>query len=112
MAVVRPHKTEEWSCLQPSLVEVPRLPARLVVAGPSGSGKAQLLQALILDFWKTKAGKSCFERIYIFSPSVNVDPAWLPVKSFSKKQLHVDESEEPCFFDSYDHEALAHIIGQ
>ena len=65
MVVVRPHKTEERTCLQPSLVEVPKLPARLVVAGPSGSGKTQLLQALILDFWK-RGGKSCFERIYVF----------------------------------------------
>jgi hypothetical protein len=109
---VTPHKTDEYHCVEPSYKEVPQLPSRLIVAGPSGCGKTQLLQALILDFWRTKSGKSCFERIYVFSPSVHADPVWKPVKEFSRKELKVDEDEEQCFFDHYDAEALAHIIQQ
>ena len=55
---------------------VPQIPFRSVILGPSGSGKTILLQKMILDIYK-----DCFSRIYIFSPSVDVDATWLPVKN-------------------------------
>jgi DNA replication protein DnaC len=53
-----------------------RLPARSIILGPSGSGKTVLLTNLILDVYR-----NCFSRIYIFSPSINVDFIWAPVKN-------------------------------
>ena len=45
------------------------------VPGPSGAGKGVLVQNMILDIYK-----GCFERVYVFSPSINVDVTWQPVK--------------------------------
>jgi hypothetical protein len=52
---------------------------RSIVLGPSGSGKTILLQNMILDIYEV-----CFDKIYVFSPSVNLDQTWLPVKEYIK----------------------------
>jgi ABC-type transporter Mla maintaining outer membrane lipid asymmetry ATPase subunit MlaF len=59
---------------------VPKLPCRSILVGPSGSGKSVLLTNLILDIYR-----GCFSRIYIFSPSIDVDSTWLPVKKYIEK---------------------------
>ena len=59
---------------------VPKIPFRSVILGPSGSGKTILLQNMILDIHK-----NCFSRIYIFSPSIDVDSTWLPVKEYIER---------------------------
>ena len=74
----------------------------MMVVGPSGSGKTVFLTALITDLY---AG--CFKRVYVFSPSVHSDPAWLPVKTFVQREL---ETDEPWAFDAYDPSALEAII--
>ena len=61
---------------------------RVALLGPSGSGKTQLIQSMIIDMYRTKGGGSCFSRIYIWSPSVHVDAAWIPVKRFCETVLH------------------------
>ena len=75
---VVPRKTEKWTSDQPDDEILPSLPARMLLLGPSGSGKSQLIASMCLDFFR-KRGKSCFSRIYIFSPSVLVDGVWKPV---------------------------------
>ena len=50
-------------------------PIRSIVLGPVGSGKAVLLQSMILDIYSI-----CFERIYIVSPSIDVHSSWVIVK--------------------------------
>ena len=59
---------------------VPKLPMRAMIVGPSGSGKSTLLVPMILDIYR-----GAFERIFIWSPSVNLDSIWLPVKNTLKK---------------------------
>ena len=55
--------------------------------------------------------KGCFARIYNFSPSTDVDSAWLPVKHYSEKKMQVQQTdEEPIYFDHYDSESLKEII--
>ena len=55
-----------------------------------------------------------FTRIYIFSPSIEVDyQTWKPVKDYIEKEMglkHTDE--EPIYFGEYDAEALNKIINQ
>jgi hypothetical protein len=65
---------------------------------------------MIIDMYRTKAGKSCFSRIYIFSPSVHVDPAWIPVKKFCDEVLRQDDKEEKYCFDTFDSAELDKII--
>ena len=48
---------------------------RSMLVGPSGSGKTVLLTSMILDIYK-----GCFSKVYIWSPSVEVDSTWKPVK--------------------------------
>jgi hypothetical protein len=85
---------------------VGKLPIRSVILGPSGSGKTVLLQSMTLDLYR-----DCFDRIYIFSPSIDVDHTWKPVKEYIEKHMKVQHTDkEPIYFDHYDPGALANIL--
>ena len=61
---------------------------------------------MILDIYR-----GCFDRIYIFSPSVHSVHTWYPVKEYIKTHMKVEHSkEDPVYFDDYDPEALTKII--
>ena len=79
---------------------------RSVILGPSGSGKTILLQNMTLVIYR-----DCVSRIYIFSPSIDVDTTWLPVKHYIEHDMKVQNTkEEPIYFDHYDPEELNKII--
>ena len=61
---------------------VPKLPMRSMILAPSGSGKTVLLQNMILDIYR-----GCFNRIYIFSPSVDIDHTWRPVNDYIANEI-------------------------
>ena len=61
---------------------------------------------MVLDIYR-----DCFRRIYIFSPSINVDSTWIPVKEYIEKQMKAKSSkEDPIYFDHYDPAHLIKII--
>ena len=104
--IIKPIKVIEYSCKQSKHSVVPKLPLRGILLAPSGSGKTVLLSNMMLNIYR-----GCFERIYIFSPSVNVDQTWEEVKKFQDKVMGVKETEtDPLYFDHYDPEDLQHII--
>ena len=106
--VVKPMRgTKEYTCKQSKYEIAAKLPMRSVILGPSGSGKTILLQSMITDIY---AG--CFERIYVFSPSINVDAAWKPVKKYIENSKIHDTKDDPLYYDHYDPEALTRIISQ
>jgi DNA replication protein DnaC len=72
---IEPIRLKEYEVKQSMYDIAPRLPVRAVILGPSGSGKSILIQNMILNIYR-----NCFTRIYIFSPSIDVDSTWLPVK--------------------------------
>ena len=72
--IIQPIKLKEYETRQSKYETVPHIPFRSVILGPSGSGKTILLQNMILDIYR-----NCFSRVYIFSPSINVDATWSPV---------------------------------
>ena len=74
---IHPIKVKEYESKQSEYEMVPKLPVRSIILGPSGSGKTILLQNMVLDIYR-----DCFNRIYIFSPSINVDSTWIPVKEY------------------------------
>ena len=76
-----------------------------LIFGPSGSGKSVLLVSLILDIYR-----DVFSRVFVFSPSVNHDSIWLPVKKYVKDELKANEEKEQCFFEEYKTEDLMKII--
>jgi predicted AAA+ superfamily ATPase len=103
---IQPIKLKEFETKQSKYDMVPKLPFRSVILGPSGSGKTILLQNMILDIYK-----NCFSRIYIFSPSIDVDTTWLPVKKYIEEEMKIQSTnDEKIYFDHYDPEALHKII--
>ena len=75
---IKPIAVKEYIVKQSKYEQVQKLPLRGIILGPSHSGKGVLLQNMILDIYR-----DCFERVYIFSPSINVDHTWQPVKHIS-----------------------------
>ena len=60
---------------------------------------------MILDIYR-----DCFSRIYIFSPSIDVDMSWEPVKDYIEKHMKVEnKDDDPIYFDNYDSPALEKI---
>ena len=110
MAIVKPAKSDTYHFAQSKHEILPQIPFRMIVASPSGGGKTVLLQSMMLSLYRTKSGKSPFERIYIWSPSVNADPAWKPVKRFIRDKMQVDDTEENLYYDTYRPEELEAVI--
>ena len=104
--VIKPIQTKEFETKQSKYQACGKLPIRSVILGPSGSGKTILLQNMIMNIYD-----KCFERVYIFSPSINVDATWEPVKEYIEKKMDAHETDEDHFyFDYYDKDALEQII--
>ena len=77
---------------------------RSMLVGPSGSRKTVLLSNMSLDIYK-----GCFSRIYIWSPSIEVDNTWKPVKDYFRD--HIKPSDrETCYYDSYDPAELEQVM--
>ena len=102
---LKPMQLKEHTCTQGHYGDIiPELPMRSMLVGPSGSGKTVLLTNMILDIHK-----GCFSRIHIWSPSIEVDNTWKPVKDYIRD--HIKPSDrETCFFDSYDPAELEQVI--
>ena len=108
--VVPPKGIPSWRSDQPRHAHLPSVPLRMVVAGPSGCGKTMMIVSMITDLYRKKDGHSVFKRIYVFSPSVHVDPCWKPVAKFVSEELKVDSDKEQWAWDRYDPAALQEII--
>jgi len=100
-----PIKLKDYESKQSKYSMVAKLPMRSVLLGPSGSGKTILLVNMILDIYR-----DCFARVYIWSPSINVDHSWEPVKKYIEKDLKINTSKEKVYFDEYQHEELENVI--
>jgi hypothetical protein len=104
--IIKPIKLQEYTCKQSKHEHVPKNCLRGIILAPSGSGKTCLLVNLILNVYR-----DCYERIYVFSPSINVDSTWQAVKYYQEKTMKVKETEkEKLYFDHYNPEYLQNII--
>ena len=63
------------------------------------------LISLILEQYR-----GVFERIYIFSPSIDIDDGWIPVKKYIEEDLGVNTEREQAYWDEWDEAALRRII--
>ena len=79
---IKPIKIKDYEVKQSKYDHCNRLPTRSLLLGVSGGGKTVLLQNLILDVYR-----GCFERIFVFSPSVDIDQSWEPVKKYIKDEI-------------------------
>ena len=96
---VKPIDEKVFEFKQSKYVNVPKVPFRSIILGPSGSGKSILLVSLILDI-----SRDVFERVYVLSPSVNHDSIWEPVKK------HVDTEKGAAFIEDYNSSDSLKII--
>jgi GTPase SAR1 family protein len=102
---VKPIQLKEYNCKQSKYNDVvPKLPMRSMLVGPSAAGKTVLLTNMILDIYR-----DCFSRIYIWSPSINVDSTWKPVKDYIRDHIKPNEREK-IYFDSYEPSELEQVI--
>ena len=102
---VTPIQLKEHTCKQGHYGDiVPKLPVRSMSVGPSGSGKTVLLTNTILDIYK-----GCFSRVHIWSPPIEVDLTWKPVKDYTRDHIKPSDREK-CYFDSYDPSELEQVI--
>ena len=92
MGRIKLFATPEYTAHQPKDPVVPKLPCTGMFLGPSKSGKTVALISLILEQYR-----GCFERIYIFSPSINVDDGWQPVKKYIEETLRVNTDREQVY---------------
>ena len=102
---IEPVNVKQYDVKQSKYHQCGKLPIRSILLGPSGAGKGILLQNMILDIYR-----GCFERVYVFSPSIFVDMTWQPVKEYLNKTINLSENEPPLFYDTNDQENLERII--
>jgi len=102
---IKPIQLKEYNCKQSKYNDVvPKLPMRSMLVGPSGGGKTVLLTNMILDIYR-----DCFSRIYVWSPSINVDSTWKPVKDYIRDHIKPNDREK-IYFDSYESSELEQVI--
>ena len=103
---IEPINLTEYTVKQSKYEIAGKLPIRDILLGPSGVGKSVLLSNMILDIYR-----DCFDQIYLFSPSINVDHTWLPVKKYIEETMKIKHTDkDPIYFDHYDPIALNNII--
>ena len=102
---IKPISIKQYEVKQSKYEQAQKLPVRGILLAPSGGGKGVLLQNMILDIYR-----DCFERVYLFSASINVDHTWLPVKTYLDNKISLSEDEPSLYYDTYDPESLQAII--
>ena len=101
MGKIKLFPTTEYTSKQPSHPVVPQVPLTGIFLGPSKSGKTVALISMILEQYR-----GVFEKIYIFSPSVNIDDSWIPVKKYIEQDLGVNAEREQAYYDEWDEAAI------
>ena len=84
----------------------PDLRSSWILSGPTCSGKSQILMNLILRYYK-----GLFARVFVFSPSIKIDPTYGPLRKFLD-QMSSDPQREPFYFDDLDQTQLGKIIDE
>jgi hypothetical protein len=82
------------------------LPLRMIISGPSGSGKGILTSKLLLETFRGK-----FHKIYYFSASSTLDANLDPLRKYCEERLGQGEND-PCLYDSWDEAVLGDILAR
>ena len=112
MAEIKVHTSgPEYSFAQSHFDHVPQLPTRMLLVAPSGAGKTVLLASLIHDIFVTKSGNSVFSRIYIWSPTVNLDATWRSVKDYQHGRMKVPvEESDDLYHEDFNEADLRRVV--
>ena len=80
-------------------------PLRIIISGPSGSGKGILTSQILLELHRGK-----YEKIYYFSASAKVDDNLKPLEKYCFANLGQDPEKDPCLYDSWDDSVVERIL--
>ena len=100
--IIKTFDDTEYKYKQSKYKSVGKLPCRTILLAPSNSGKTVLLSNFILDIYK-----DCFEMIYIWSPSIDIDPAWNKVKAYIDKRNFI---KDKTYYNTYNPAELHNVI--
>ena len=81
----------------------PDLPTSFLLGAPTASGKTMIILNLLLRYYK-----DMFARIWIFSPSIKLDPQYAPLRKMLEKMT--DHQREPLMFENMDQAALGKVL--
>ena len=81
----------------------PDLPTSFILTAPTASGKTMIILNLVLRYYK-----DMFARIWVFSPSIKLDPQYQPLRKYLEKMS--DQDKAPLYFEDYDEQALSKIL--
>lgn len=81
----------------------PDLPTSFLLAAPTASGKTMIILNLLLRYYK-----DMFSRMWIFSPSIKLDPQYAPLRKYLEKQT--DQQKEPTMFEDLDQGVLGKLL--
>ena len=79
------------------------LPTSYILAAPTASGKTMIILNLLLRYYK-----DMFARIWMFSPSIKLDPQYAVLRKYLEKMS--DQEKEPLMFEDLDQQALGRIL--
>ena len=64
-------------------------------------GKGVCMLDLLLRHYR-----GAFDRIYLYSRSATLDKGWDPLRKYVEEVQHVNQDDEPTFFDEFDPKIL------
>ena len=79
------------------------LPTSFLLAAPTASGKTMIILNLLLRYYK-----DMFARIWIFSPSIKLDPQYAPLRKYLEGITNQDK--EPTMFEDLDQAVLGKLL--
>ena len=102
---IEPINVRQFEFKQPTYDKADKLPFRSTICSSSQGGKGILIQNFVLKIYR-----SCFECIYIVSPTATIDEAYREIIKYVETELKVDNNKEQYLFDEYNPDALQNII--
>ena len=81
------------------------LPTSFLLAAPTASGKTMIILNILLRYYK-----DMFARIWMFSPSIKLDPQYAPLRKYLEKMS--DQQKEPLMFEDLNQAVLGKLLDE
>ena len=107
MVNIKPISKKAYTTKQSLSDFMPKLSARIIISGPSGTGKGVLVASLLLN---PQLYRDCFAKIYYFSGSATLDHSLEPLKDYAHSQLGMSQEEDPCLRDGWSEAEVSKIL--
>lgn len=101
--IVKPLNKDNFHFKQSKYNHLPKIPMRGIFLGPSGTGKTNMLGNMIINMYN-----GCFERIYIWSPSIGIDSTYQHIMDYQSKNMETEDDK--LYFNQYNEFELEKII--